>query len=258
MEIVYGPVSSWRLKKSLGVDLICREDEKICSFDCTYCSLGKTTEKTVERRIFLPTDKIEKELKKAVDQVDPDIITMSGTGEPTLAKNLGEAINVARESANLPVSVLTNSSLMNKKSVRKDLAQADIVIGSLDASDQELLEKINNPSEEVRFQDLVQGMKKFREEFKGKFAIEVMFVPENLNFSKKMAEIIQSIDPNEVQLNTPLRNCPVRPLTPEELQEVEDEFGGMKVRTVYSAEKEEVKDVVGLDKLKKLKRGGEG
>lgn len=258
MQIVYGPVSSWRLKKSLGVDLICREDEKICSFDCTYCSLGKTTEKTVKRRNFVPTDKIEEELRKTIDKVEPDIVTMSGTGEPTLAENIGEVIDVAKDLTGLPISVLTNSSLLMRKDVRDDLSKADIVVGSLDAPNQELFEKINHPCEEAEFQDLVKGMKNFKEEFEGKFAIEAMFVPQNLDYSEKMAKIIKSIAPDEVQINTPLRNCPVSPLTPTELGRVEKKFEGLKFRSVYDAKKEDVENVVGLEKLKKLKRGGSG
>ncbi len=257
MEIIYGPVSSWRLKKSLGVDLICRENEKVCSFDCTYCSLGETTEKTVERRVFVSTDRIEKELRKTIDKVEPDIVTMSGTGEPTLAENIGEVIETARDVTNLPVSVLTNSSLMMRKDVRRSLAEADIVVGSLDASNQELLDRINQPCDEITFRDIVLGMKKFSEEFEGRFALEIMFTPENLDFSEEIAEIAKSIEPHEVQINTPLRDCPVRALTQSELKGVKENFEGMKVLTVYEAKKEEVKNVVGSEKLKKLKRGGE-
>lgn len=257
MDVVYGPVSSWRLKKSLGVDLICREGEKVCSFDCIYCSLGRTTEKTVERRVFVPTENIEEEVRKTLGKVEPDIITMSGTGEPTLAENLGEAVKVAREVTGLPVSVLTNSSLMMRRKVREDLAEADIVVGSLDAPNPELLERINHPCDEIVFQDLVQGMKKFSKGFGGKFALELMFVPENSDFSEEIARVARSIGPDEVEINTPLRNCPVRPLSPTELEKIEKDFEGMNVRTVYGAKKEKVKRVVGPEKLKKLKRGGE-
>lgn len=258
MGVIYGPVSSWRLKRSLGVDLICREDEKVCSFGCVYCSLGKTTEKTVERRVFVPTEQIEKELREEIDKVEPDVITMSGTGEPTLAKNIGETIEISREVTDLPVSVLTNSSLMMRKDVRKDLEGADIVVGSLDAPDQELFEKINRPYDEITFQDLVQGLKKFSEDFEGRFELEIMFIPDNLDFSEEIAEVAKSIEPDEVQINTPLRKCPVEPCTQGELEKVEKDFEGMEVRSVYQARKEKVEKVVGPEKLKKLKRTGGG
>ena len=111
MEIVYGPVSSWRLGRSLGVDPICRT-RKTCSFDCVYCSLGPTKVKSIERKVFVPTEQVALSLEKAIKKVDADVITFSGMGEPTLAKNLGELIEIARDVSGLPVAVLTNSSLM--------------------------------------------------------------------------------------------------------------------------------------------------
>jgi len=254
MEIVYGPVSSWRLGRSLGVDLICQEKGKVCSLDCIYCSLGKTTELTTKRRVFVPTERVARELREVMKEVEADVVTFSGTGEPTLALNLGEAIKVAKEISDLPIAVLTNSSLMTREEVRRGLAQADIVIGELDAPDEETFNRINRPHKGVHLADTIEGMKKFREEFKGKFSLEVMFVPENKDFSKEIAAIARTIKPDEVQINTPLRQSPVRPLTPEELGEVKKDFKGMNACSVYKAKKAEVKKVVGLKKLKQLKR----
>jgi len=254
MEIVYGPVSSWRLGRSLGVDLICQEKGKVCSFDCIYCSLGKTTELTAKRRVFVPTELVARELKKVMGKVEADVVTFSGTGEPTLAQNLGEAIKVAKEVLGLPIAVLTNSSLMTREDVRRDLARADIVVGQLDAPNEDIFKQISRPHEKIVFKEVIEGMKKFREGFKGKFALEVMFVPENKDFSKEIAAIARTIKPDEVQINTPIRPSPVRPLTPEELDKVKKAFEGMNVQSVYEAKKAEVKKVVGLKKLRQLKR----
>lgn len=254
VEIVYGPVSSWRLGRSLGVDLICQEKGKVCSFDCVYCSLGKTTDLTTKRRVFVPTELVARDLKKAMGKVEADVVTFSGTGEPTLAQNLGEAIKVAREISGLPIAVLTNSSLMTREDVRRDLAQADIVIGQLDAPNEELFKRISRPHEKIVFEDVIEGMKKFREESKGKFALEVMFVPENKDFSKQIAAIARTIKPDEVQINTPLRPSSVNPLAQEELDEIKKAFEGMNVRSVYEAKIAEVKKVVGREKLRQLKR----
>jgi wyosine [tRNA(Phe)-imidazoG37] synthetase (radical SAM superfamily) len=228
----------------------------VCSFDCLYCSLGPITEKTIERRTFIDTGQVEKELKGTVGKVEADVVTFSGTGEPTLAQNLGEAIKVAREISGLPVAVLTNSSLKTRKDVRRDLAGADIVVGELDAPNEELFKKINQSHEEVLFGDVIKGLKKFREEFKGRFSLEVMFIPENKGVSKEIAEIARTIRPDEVQVNTPLRPSLVRPLTPEELGEVQESFEGMNFRSVYQAKKLKVKKTVGREKLRQLKRPG--
>ena len=93
MKIIYGPVASWRLGKSLGVDLICSE-KKICSFDCIYCQLEKTYRITRQRKSFISLDKLKKDLRHALHQTTPDVITLSGMGEPTLAKNISKAIQI--------------------------------------------------------------------------------------------------------------------------------------------------------------------
>ncbi len=253
MEIVYGPVSSWRLGKSLGVDPICRRG-KICSFDCVYCSLGPTTEKSIERKIFVPTEEVAQALKKAVKKVEADVVTFSGTGEPTLARNLGELIEVARDISGLPVAVLSNSSLKTRKDVRRDLAKADIVKGKLDVPNEELLRRINRPHERILFRDIVDGLKKFRREFNGEFQLEVMFVPENKDFSEEIAKIVAAIKPDEVQINTPLRPSAVGPLSQDELGEVQKSFEGMSFRSVFESEKPSLGKVIGKKKLKKLKR----
>ncbi len=251
--MVYGPVSSWRLDRSLGIDPLCA-DRKICSFDCMYCSLGKTVDKTVERRVFVRAELVEEELKKALAAVEPDVVTFSGTGEPTLAKNIGELIEVAKSVSNLPIAVLSNSSLWFRKDVRKYLARADIVKGKLDVPSEELLRRVNRPHQQISFSKIVRGMQKFRREFSGKFALEVMFVPENRPFSREIASIMRTIGPDEVQINTPLRPSPVRPLTPEELKEVQRDFEGMNFVSVYEVKKPEVKRTVGPEKLRVLKR----
>ena len=255
MEIVYGPVSSWRLGRSLGVDPICRAG-KICTFDCLYCSLGLTTKKTIERRVFVSTEQVAQALEKAIKKVKADVVTFSGTGEPTLAQNLGELIEIARDISGLPIAVLTNSSLKIRRDVRRDLAKADIVKGKLDVPNEILLRQINRPHEEIRFRDVVKGLKKFRGEFKGKFQLEVMFVPETKNFSEEIAGIVKEVKPDEVQINTPLRLSRVRPLTREELKAVQKSFEGMNFRSVYEAEKPKVDKIIGAKKIKKLKRSG--
>ncbi len=86
---IYGPVRSWRLGLSLGVDILCIDS--ICSFECVYCQLGKINRVTATRDVFVSTEKVLDDLKKS-DWQKADVITFSGSGEPTLAKNLGEVI----------------------------------------------------------------------------------------------------------------------------------------------------------------------
>lgn len=252
MKIVYGPVSSWRLKRSLGIDVICRM--KVCPFDCSYCSLGKTTEKSIDRKNFVSTKDAIQELNYALEQVETDVITFSGTGEPTLAKNLGELIERVKKITNIPTAVLTNSSLMYLEEIRNDLAKADKVVGSLDAHNMKIFKKINNPHEELILEDIIKGMNKFSKNYDGKFSIEVMFTPENKKYSKEITEIIKSIHPEEVQINTPLRPSSAKYLSQKELEQVEKSFEDIETISVYSQKKVKTKNKVGKEKLEKLKR----
>lgn len=255
--MVYGPVSSWRLGRSLGVDPLGMEEKK-CSFDCLYCSSGPTGEKTVERKVWIHPERLRKELKEALREVEADVVTFCGLGEPTLARNLGDLIEEVKRVSDLPVAVLTNSSLMGMKEVRGELAKADLVKGKLDAPGESLFREINRPHPEVRWREVVEGMKEFRKEFGGEFSVEVMVIPQNVNVCGEIAEVLRGIGPDEVQVNTPLRPSPVRPLGREELREVLKSFEGLNFRWVYGEEKPKVGKRVGLRKLERLKRIQEG
>ncbi|MFN8615339.1 MAG: radical SAM protein [Vampirovibrionales bacterium] len=128
---VYGPVKSWRVGASLGIDLLL--ETSTCSFNCVYCQLGNIQLKTAERRIYVSTAQVEKDFKHSA-WVEADIVTFSGSGEPTLALNLAEVIHLIKEYSGKPVMVLTNGTLLHDPAVRADLYQADVVAVKLDAA----------------------------------------------------------------------------------------------------------------------------
>ena len=250
MKIVYGPVASWRLGRSLGVDLIC-SPEKICSFDCIYCQLEKTKKITSKKVTFIQINKVEEEVKNALQHTTPDVITFSGMGEPTLATNMDAAIKIIRNLTDIPLAILTNSSLMFDKDVQKNLCNLDIIVAKLDASNQELFQKINRPAEEISFEKTINSIRELRKHFSGKFALQIMFMNENKNYSHELAKLAQEIKPDEVQINTPLRLCAVKPLTKEELDEIEKAFTGLNTLSVYHSPKPMTDP---LDKLELIKR----
>ena len=233
-SLVYGPVSSWRLGRSLGVDIVSTKG-KTCSFDCLYCQLGRTVHPLVRRREFEPLSHLAQELE-AVRNIKVDYVTFSGVAEPTLASNLGQAIKMVKSILNLPAAVLTNSSLMPREDVRHELGQADVVVAKVDASNEELFRRINRPRVKSTLDEILQAIGLFREEYRGKLALQMMFVKENKGYAPKMARIVEKLSPDEVQINTPLRPCAVKPLTPEEISAIRQEFAGLKgVVTVYEA-----------------------
>jgi wyosine [tRNA(Phe)-imidazoG37] synthetase (radical SAM superfamily) len=213
MRLIYGPVPSWRLGRSLGVDPVSSRG-KTCSFDCIYCQLGRLVHPLTERRVFVEPDDLRRELD-AVGDVLIDTVTFSGVAEPTLAANLAELAGLARTRfPDHPLAILTNASLMPRADVRQDLQGFDIVVAKLDAPDEALFQAINQPVGDLTLAQVVDGIRRFRDEFPGHLALQMMFVAANQDRAGDMAALAQSLRPDEVQLNTPLRPCAVSPLAP--------------------------------------------
>ena len=239
MSIIYGPVPSWRLGRSLGIDLVSTQG-KTCSFDCVYCQLGRTIHSLDEPREFVPTSTLLSELEH-FKTVPADYATFSGVGEPTLARNLGKTIEKVKAKLGLPVAVLTNSSLMPREETRLALARADVVVAKVDAANEELLNTINRPYVGYSLDEILRGISLFRQEFEGKLALQIMFISTNRKHASNIARIIEPLSPDEVQLNTPLRPCAVPPLKPEDMRIIKQAFSHFgNVLTVYEASKPEV------------------
>ena len=239
MSVVYGPVPSWRLGRSLGIDLLSTKD-KTCSFDCVYCQLGRTVNPLTKRKQFVSLSELTADLER-VKRIPADYATFSGVGEPTLASNLGEAIVLVKSVLRLPVAVLTNSSLMTIKDVRRELSLADVVVAKVDAPNEELFRRINRPIVKCTLGEIIQGIKLFRGEYQRKLALQMMFIKANRGYASEMARIAEQLSPEEVQINTPLRPCAIQPLTPEDISAIQREFSGVKrIVTAYEASRPEV------------------
>lgn len=205
-KTVYGPVRSWRFGNSLGIDPILVSS--ICSFNCIYCQLGEIQQVTTEQRIYVPTDRVVGDLK-AVAMDDVDVVTISGSGEPTLALNLGEIIAHIKDEYGKPVMVLTNATLLHDEATRRRLYRADTVNCKLDAANDATLRKINRPAPGVSVDRILSGIQALRQsDFPGRVALQCMFMPANVKEARELAELIARINPQEVQLNTPRRPYP--------------------------------------------------
>ena len=227
---IFGPVPSRRLGISLGVDLV---THKICSLDCVYCECGKTTDLTLQRKPYVLFDAVKTELDHYWEHnEDPDYITFSGSGEPTLNRELGRVIAyIKAKKQGIQVAVLTNSTLLKDPGVRQELALADLVVPSLDAVSREAFMKINRPVKEVSVEDIIQGVQVFSREFTGKIWLEIFILPGVNDTREELSafrQVILSIDPEMVQLNTldrPGTVSHIRPATPAELARVKEILG---------------------------------
>ncbi len=228
MKHLFGPVASRRLGRSLGVDLL---PFKTCTLDCVYCECGCTTEKTLNRKEYVPFDEIISEIKQWFSEGGKaDYITLAGSGDPTLHSRLGDIISEIKQITKIPVCVLTNATLFSLPEVRKETALADLVVPSLDAADEETFLKINRPAVNLDFKKYIEGLILFSENFTGKLWLEIFVVPginDNENSIKALAEIAKKIKPDKIQLNTAVRPTAeksVKPVSQENLRKLAKVF----------------------------------
>ncbi len=200
---VYGPVPSRRLGRSLGVDLV---PFKTCTYDCIYCQLGRTTNKTTERKEYLPIADILVELEQAfAEGSTPDYVSLAGSGEPTLHARVGEAIREIKRLTSAPVAVLTNGSLLGLREVQDALMEADLILPSLDVGEERLFSCVNRPHPDIEFEMMIDGLCEFRERFQKPVWLEVFLlagVTGIISEVKKIAALAERIRPERVQLNT--------------------------------------------------------
>ena len=228
-KFIYGPVPSRRLGRSLGVDIV---PVKVCTLDCIYCQVGRTTNKTIERAEYAPAEKIITELKQAIsNKLEADFITIAGSGEPTLNSQLGTIIDNIKKIKDIPIAIVTNGTLLYMPDVRADCGKADVVLPSLDAGDEDTFLKINRPHPDINIEKLIFGLCSFRKEYSGQIWLEV-FLLDSINSSPgqiaKINAAIRQIQPDKVQLNTAVRPTTeenVRKLSIQRLHDIAAQIG---------------------------------
>jgi len=236
---IYGPVKSWRLGLSLGVDLLCVDS--ICSFECVYCQLGKINRVTTTRARFVSTAKVLEDLQKT-DWQAADVITFSGSGEPTLAANLGEVVEEIKKLTRKPIVVLTNSALLHRNEVRREISQADKIFCKLDAWSDSALRRVDRPHESLSLSSIISGISELRREFKGFLAIQTMILKTPADAElEKLAKILQTTQPDEVQLNLPTRPVPHEYFLESRGNHVEFQNGFAQIRTITKDDLENVR-----------------
>ena len=229
MKYIYGPVLSRRLGASLGIDLV---PSKTCSYDCVYCQCGRTTNKTIQRKEYVPIARVIEEIKTFLPAYKGklDYLTLSGAGEPTLNSGIGEVIRSLKKLSRIPVAVLTNSSLLWRADVRDELKQADLVMPSLDAATPMAFNFVNRPGA-LKIGEIINGLVEFRKQFTGKIWLEILLVQvynDEIGNLKALKKAVKRICPDKIQLNTvtrpPAEDC-AYPLDANRLRRLARFFG---------------------------------
>jgi wyosine [tRNA(Phe)-imidazoG37] synthetase (radical SAM superfamily) len=227
---LYGPVPSRRLGRSLGIDLV---PHKVCTYNCIYCQVGRTTEETVARKEYIPGEEVLEEVRSFLSKGSTSIdhLSLSGSGEPTLHSQIRSIIEGIKRMSETPLAVLTNGSLLYDPDVREDLLSADVILPSLDAVSQEVFRKINRPPGGFSVDTVIEGIVEFRRIYRGQLWLEILFcrgVNDGKDELERMKKAIDQIRPDRIHLNTVVRppaETWARPLSAEELEKILAFFG---------------------------------
>jgi len=211
MKYIYGPIKSRRLGLSLGLSLSL---DKVCDLDCIYCQWGSVGKTVMERKVYAKADEIIRELKawllKNPQQAQElKFVTLSGLGEPTLNTCIGELIGRVKNITGLKIAVITNSTLLGDPAVRQGLLKADLIVPSLDAVGLKIFKQIDRPHSGVKLNEIIDGLAALRKEFHGQIWLEVMLISgmnDGLRHIEKLKKVIERINPDRIQLNSPVRS----------------------------------------------------
>jgi len=233
MPHVFGPVPSRRLGLSLGVDLI---PAKTCSFDCLYCQVGKTTNLTVDPMSHVSAVEVAKEVEEKLIKNVPDIITLAGSGEPTLHSEIDQVIASIKKITKTKVAILTNGSLFWREDIRHRVLGADIILPTLTSAFDSTFRDIHRPHSALEHARIVDGMEKLRQEYKGQLFLEVVLlagINDTEEEVKGLKALIERIGPDKIQLNTIVR-------PPADSRAISLDINKMEEIMVFFGEKAEI------------------
>jgi len=207
--IAFGPVPSRRLGRSLGINHI---PPKTCTYSCAYCQVGRTTRMRADRRAFYDPAEIERAVREQITRVretggSVDFLTFVPDGEPTLDVNLGREIALLRP-LGVKTAVITNGSLLWCEDVIQDLMEADWVSLKVDATREEVWRRVNRPHRALRLASILDGMRRFAQEYRGELTTETMLVAgvnDDEGCLGEIADFLARLRPAVAYLAVPIR-----------------------------------------------------
>ena len=209
LPLAFGPVRSRRLGWSLGINNV---PSKTCSYSCVYCQVGETDRARDEREAFFAPDEVVAAVRARLAECRAtgqpvDYATFVPDGEPTLDRNLGEALRRVA-ALGVKVAVLTNGSLLWRDDVRAELAPADWVSLKVDSVDEPIWRRLNRPIGRLRLAAVLDGMRRFAAEYRGDLATETMLVA-GLNddevSTRATAAFVSVLEPRRAYIAIPTR-----------------------------------------------------
>ncbi len=241
-DIIFGPLKSRRFGNSLGINLL-PTNTKFCNYNCIYCECGWTLKNKGQKIELVDKDLVIKELKLklialAEQNQSPDNITFAGNGEPTIHPDfewiVGETINLREKYAeNSKITVLSNATLLHKRSVFDALKRVDNNVLKLDSAIQSTTNLINDFMGSKKIETIIEEIKAFGGEqivqtmlLRGEYQGEVV---DNTTAEEieALTKAYQYINPRKILLYSIDRDTPasgLQKVSNVELREIADKL----------------------------------
>ncbi len=207
--LVFGPVPSRRLGKSLGVNNI---PHKRCSYSCVYCQVGRTRRFLAKPEHFYPPEDVISAIENRVKEVREsgdtlDYLSFVPDGEPTLDINLGHVIDAVKH-LGVPVAVITNATTLGFREVRDALLLADWVSLKVDTTVEKKWKKINRPVKDLQIGQILANMLRFKTEFGGTLVTESMLVRginDDMDSILPLSDFLGKLSATRAYISIPIR-----------------------------------------------------
>jgi wyosine [tRNA(Phe)-imidazoG37] synthetase (radical SAM superfamily) len=211
-KVVFGPVHSRRLGLVLGINNV---KPGVCSYNCIYCPVGKTSCCSICTNNCLSPYELYISVKNKIEEIkrtgkEIDYILFAGSGDPALDLNLAQEISILRE-FRYKIAVFTNSAMMWNENIRENLMFADFISLKVDTVNEDTWIKINRPHQRLRYNLILDGIEKFSKKFDGTLTTETMLI-KNINDNKHEIEQIGEFL-NTIKRHTSYFMTPIYPTT---------------------------------------------
>jgi len=184
-------------KRVLEVNIL---PEKHCNFDCIFCPIGRSQNKVDTQKSFDEMDSSLKELESMIENTKAELVFINSKGEALVNENIIDIINIIKGKG-LPVKLLSNGYILNLPEFKEIANMCEEVIGEIKVASNEDFQKIQRPIEGYTFENHISNMKAFREQYKGKFILEVTIIKgynDDEESIQKLKSVIKEISPNKV------------------------------------------------------------
>lgn len=184
-------------KRILEVNIL---PEKHCNFDCIFCPIGRSQNKVDTQKSFDQMDSSLKELESMIENTKAELVFINSKGEALVNENIIDIINIIKGKG-VPVKLLSNGYILNWPEFKEIANMCEEVIGEIKVASNEDFQKIQRPIEGYTFENHISNMKAFREQYKGKFILEVTILKgynDDEESIQKLKSVIKEISPNKV------------------------------------------------------------